>query len=73
MIGLPTETEEDILGIPNLISVIGDQYYSIPKEKKKRFTVTISTPALFPAAHALNGNRRTASKAEKNNGFAAGD
>ena len=52
MIGLPTETEEDILGIPNLISVIGDQYYSIPKEKRgKRFTVTISTSCFVPKPH----------------------
>jgi hypothetical protein len=63
MIGLPTETEEDILGIPNLISVIGDQYYSIPKEKGKAFYGNDNTSCFVPKPHTpFQWNRRTAAE-----------
>lgn len=36
MIGLPTETDEDILAIAKLAQDIVDLYYSLPERKKER-------------------------------------
>lgn len=36
MVGLPTETEEDIAGIADLAKKAVDIYYRIPKEKRAK-------------------------------------
>ncbi len=44
MLGLPTETEEDIKGIPELAEKIARRYYEIPKEQRNgKCQITIST------------------------------
>ena len=46
MIGLPTETDEDIVGIADLARKVSHCYYSLPKEKRGqgfRLTVSVST------------------------------
>ena len=46
MIGLPTETDEDILGIAELARKISGQFYQLPKEKRGkglRLNVSVST------------------------------
>ena len=46
MIGLPTETDEDILAIPDLARRVSNQFYSMPKEKRGkglRLSVSVST------------------------------
>ncbi len=44
MLGLPTETEDDVKGIAELGNAIAREYYTIPKEKRHgRVAVTIST------------------------------
>ncbi len=44
MLGLPTETEEDVKGIALLAEEIAKKYYTIPKEERKgKVNVTIST------------------------------
>ena len=46
MIGLPTETDEDILGIAELVRKVSREFYSMPKEmrgKGLRCTVSAST------------------------------
>ncbi len=49
MIGLPTETEEDIRGIANLAQVVVDEYYKNPdKPKGKSVSVSISLASLVP-------------------------
>lgn len=49
MIGLPTETYEDIEGIADLGQKVVDVYMSVPKEKRtKGFNVTISTSSFVP-------------------------
>lgn len=49
MIGLPTETEEDLQGIVDLANKIVDVYYEIPKaERAKGLTVTVSTSTFVP-------------------------
>lgn len=49
MIGLPTETFEDIEGIADLAYKVVDAYYSIPKEnRKKGLNVTVSTSSFVP-------------------------
>ncbi len=52
MLGLPTETEEDILGIPVLATKIADEYYKLPKEERARgLSVTVSTSNFVPKPH----------------------
>lgn len=68
MIGLPTETDEDILGIAELARKVRSEYYSLPKEKRKqglRITVSASsfvpkpfTPFQFCAQNTLEELRR---------------
>lgn len=50
MIGLPTETEEDVLGIAGLAEKVIDVFYQIPKEirKGRSVTVTVSTSSFVP-------------------------
>lgn len=50
MIGLPTETEEDVIGIAELAQKVVDVFYSIPKEirKGRQLTVTVSTSSFVP-------------------------
>ncbi len=49
MIGLPTETDEDLLGIKDLAYTVIDKYYEVPKEKRgKRLNVTVSASTFVP-------------------------
>lgn len=49
MLGLPTETLEDIEGIPKLAEEVAERYYEVPKEERKgRCQVTISTSFFVP-------------------------
>lgn len=49
MLGLPTETFEDIAGIADLGKKVVDAYMSIPKEKRgKGLKVTVSTSSFVP-------------------------
>ncbi len=49
MIGLPTETEEDIRGIANLAQAVVDEFYKNPdKPKGKSVSVSISLASLVP-------------------------
>lgn len=49
MIGLPTETYEDLQGIVDLANKIVDTYYAIPKpERVKGLTVTVSASTFVP-------------------------
>lgn len=49
MIGLPTETKEDIEGIANLAQAVVDEYYHCPnKPKGKGVTVSVSLASLVP-------------------------
>ncbi len=49
MIGLPTETDEDILGIADLAKKVVNVYYSLPKEKRgKGFRVSVSASSFVP-------------------------
>lgn len=51
MLGLPTETFEDIEGIADLGSKVVDIYMKVPKEKRgKGLNVTISTASFVPKA-----------------------
>ncbi len=49
MIGLPTETYEDLQGIVDLANKIVEVYYSIPKDKRaKGLSVTVSASTFVP-------------------------
>lgn len=50
MLGLPTETEEDVLGIGALAQKVIDAFYEIPKEERKgrSVSVTVSTSFFVP-------------------------
>ncbi len=49
MIGLPTETDEDILGIADLAQKVRQAFYSIPKEQREKgFRLTISVSSFVP-------------------------
>lgn len=49
MIGLPTETDEDILGIADLARKVRAEYYSLPKEKRKPgLRITVSASSFVP-------------------------
>lgn len=50
MIGLPTETEADVIGIAELAQKVVDVFYSMPKEVRKgrQLTVTVSTSSFVP-------------------------
>lgn len=49
MMGLPTETEEDLLGIKELSYQVKDLFFSLPKEKKKgNLKITTSVSCFVP-------------------------
>ena len=49
MIGLPSETDEDIEGITDLAYKVVEEYYKVPKEIRKRgLKVTVSTSSFVP-------------------------
>lgn len=51
MIGLPYETIEDIIGIADLAEKVTDQYFKVPKDKRKKgLKVTVSTAIFVPKA-----------------------
>ena len=49
MIGLPTETEEDLLGIADLARKVSALFYSMPKEKRgKGLRLSVSASSFVP-------------------------
>lgn len=49
MVGLPAETEEDLLGIVDLANKIVDKYHEIPKEERPRpVSVVVSSSCFVP-------------------------
>ncbi len=49
MLGLPTETEEDMRAIPELADKVARRYYEIPKEKRNgKCQITTSTSFFIP-------------------------
>ena len=49
MIGLPSETDEDVKGIPELAGRVLDVYFAIPKEERaKNINITISASSFVP-------------------------
>lgn len=47
MIGLPTETEDDLIGIADLCAKVVDKYYEIPRDKKPRPVTVIASSSCF--------------------------
>lgn len=48
MIGLPTETDEDVLGIAELARKVSRLFYQMPKDKRgKGLRCTVSASTLF--------------------------
>lgn len=51
MIGLPTETDEDIYGIADLAKKVVSVYFEVPKEiRNKNFKLTVSASSFVPKA-----------------------
>jgi len=51
MIGLPTETDDDILGIKDLVYKVLNEYHSVPKEQRAGgLKITVSTSTFVPKA-----------------------
>ena len=49
MIGLPTETDDDVKGIPSLAGRVLDVYFDIPKEERaKNINITVSSSSFVP-------------------------
>lgn len=50
MVGLPTETEEDLMGIVDLSNKIVDEYYSLPQEIRgnRQVSVVVSSSCFVP-------------------------
>jgi len=48
MMGLPTETDEDIVGIAELAEKVVDLFYSMPERAKGKLQVSISTATFVP-------------------------
>lgn len=49
MIGLPTETEQDVEGIAELAEKVLGEYFAIPKEERARnINITVSTSSFIP-------------------------
>ena len=49
MLGLPTETQEDMRGIAHLAEKIAEEYYTIPKEQRKgKVQINVSTSFFVP-------------------------
>jgi radical SAM family uncharacterized protein len=52
MLGLPTETNEDVSGIAALAELVAGVYYSVPKEQRgKGLLITLSTSNFVPKPH----------------------
>ncbi len=52
MLGLPTETDEDILGIADLAKKVSRAYYALPPEKRKKgLRITVSASNFVPKPH----------------------
>ena len=52
MIGLPTETDEDVSGISSLATLVADQYFALPREQRARgLSITVSTSCFVPKPH----------------------
>ena len=52
MIGLPTETYEDLDGIYMLAKAVEDEYYKMPKEKRRRrVRITVSVASFVPKSN----------------------
>lgn len=52
MSGLPSETEEDLLGIARLCEQLVEEYYKLPKEKRTRpVSISASTSCFVPKPH----------------------
>jgi len=52
MLGLPTETYEDIEAIARLAAIVRDEYYKIPKELRGgRLRIVVSTSCFIPKPH----------------------
>lgn len=52
MIGLPTETDEDVLGIVELARKVSKLFYSLPKEQRgKGLRITVSVSTFVPKPH----------------------
>lgn len=52
MIGLPTETDEDVLGIADLAEKVRRCYFSVPKEKRAPgLRITVSASVFVPKPH----------------------
>lgn len=47
MIGLPTETEDDLVGIATLSEKIVEKYYELPKEKRSRPVQVVASSSCF--------------------------
>ncbi len=47
MVGLPTETVDDLIGIAKLSSAIVDKYYEMPKEKRTRGVLVVVSSSCF--------------------------
>ena len=49
MLGLPTETMEDVAGIAEISKKIVEKYFEVPKQKRaKGLTITVSTSTFVP-------------------------
>ena len=52
MIGLPTETMDDVCGIADLAQKVLEVYFAIPKEERaKQINITVSTSSFVPKAY----------------------
>ncbi|MDR0406424.1 MAG: TIGR03960 family B12-binding radical SAM protein, partial [Clostridiales bacterium] len=52
MLGLPTETDEDVVGIADLAGLVASQYFAVDREKRARgLTVTVSAACFVPKPH----------------------
>jgi radical SAM family uncharacterized protein len=51
MIGLPTEKDEDLLGIINLVQEISALHRKVDKKKRSPFRITVSASTFVPKAH----------------------
>lgn len=60
MIGLPTETMDDVCGIADLAQKVLEVYFAIPKEERaKQINITVSTSSFVPKPFtAFNGQNR---------------
>jgi len=52
MLGLPTETDEDVLGIADLARKVREAYFSVSKERRSPgLRITVSTAVFVPKPH----------------------